>query len=317
MSVTAVWEHWDGRGATTDEKGVRTLKRAWHAETDSDLTAEPDVVTAVVLYDRTAALYAPHPAWPWAVCRKITVGPAGGPRAWKVEAEYSSAAMEARTDGGRGASPADNSQDKPAELRPPTVSVSRKEITVPLEKDVATNKPVANTMGDPFIPPPEVFRSHLLFTFKFFRRPDQLNWLARAAFIDTVNKAAVTVLGVSYPAKTLRCTDYAVEATWEAGPAGMALYFAFTVQVEYNPALASDGSTLGWRLEVLNAGKRQLVSAAPDFAQRPQLITDAAGQPVADPVPLDANSRPVAPGGPYTYLTFDGYPAVDWTDLVA
>jgi hypothetical protein len=42
------------------------------------------------------------------------------------------------------------------------------------------------------------------------------------------------------------------------------------------------------------------------------IIVDANGQPVADPVPLDADGVPVAVGADFHYVDFDGYDLRDW-----
>ena len=55
MAVTGIRPRWNDRGATTDERGTRVLKRGWIAETDSDLDGEPEVLDALVAADATAA----------------------------------------------------------------------------------------------------------------------------------------------------------------------------------------------------------------------------------------------------------------------
>ena len=302
MSVIRVWPKWEGRGGTTDEKGVRTLKRRWGVETDSDATDVPEVIDAVVAYDPTAALYAPHPNWLPALCRSLSAEPNGSGRVWTVDAVYSSAVFAASGDGsGDASNPStpsaalDNST--PANERAPTISITRKEITEPLE--TATGQRLINTVGDPFDPQPEVMRSHHLITWKFFRTPAQLDWTNRDKWLDSVNTDAVNILGKSYAARKLRCVEYTVESVWETSAAGLAYYFALTVQAEYAPS--------GWSPQVLNTGRQQLDSTGAKVA-----IVDKAGQPVAEPVPLDELGQPVASGGTYYYLPAEGYSAYDW-----
>lgn len=325
MAVASVIEQWQGRGATTDEKGVRTLKRAWLVTTDSASTGEPAVIDGVIAADATAALFASHPSWPFAVCRSLTAAPHEGPTTWQVEASYSSAPFEATGDGsGTGSGgPGDpenptspnpaQSQATPADQRPPTISVGRKEVTEPLVEDAVTGKPVVNApIGDPFNPPPEVFRSRHVITWKFFRAPAQLNWSARAQFLDSVNGANFVVLGKTYPPRTLRCVEYSIETVWETSAGGLALFFALTVQAEERPET--------WDVEVLNAGRRKKIDgsvADPSNPPRVVFITDDAGQPVADPVPLDELSgHVIEPPGPYDYLSFFGYVSRDWSTIL-
>jgi hypothetical protein len=322
MGVTAVREKWQGRGATTDEKGVRTLTRQWDVDTNDDTTGEPEVIDAVIAKDPTAKLYAPHPKWAWAVCRGLECSPNGGPRVWTVKANYSSAPFEAKSDGSGEAGNTDSpsplqSNETRADLRPPKISISRKEVTKVLEKDAVTGARVVNNlgpgvMGDPFDPPPEVFRSHHIITWKFFRPIAQLNWFARASFMDSINAGIFTVFGVNYPIHGLRCIDYSVDTVWETGDAGLQLFFELTVQAEFNPDL--------WDVKILNTGRRMRKGGSigdPTNPARADIIVDANGQPVADPVPLDNTGQPVALGGAFHYAEPAGYVPKDWSTLLA
>lgn len=316
--ATTVTERWQGRACTTDEKGVKTLAREWVVTTDDDATGPGDAIDLVVAAAASAALYAAHPQYAWAVCRKLTSKPNGGPRVWLVEASYSSSPFEAKGTGtGTGPNSATPSPQQanstPADQRPPTFSVSRKEITEPLEFDTTTDERVTNTVGDPFDPPVEVFRSHHVLTWKFHRKPAQLNWPVRSAFMDSVNADPYVILGRTYPAGTLRCTDVSLGSVWETGATGLAFFWEVTVQAEYDPN--------GWQPRILNAGRRKKqrkpgASLGDPDAWELVPILDSAGKPVADPVPLDANGAPVPPGGTYHYVEPEGYVPRDWTLLI-
>lgn len=319
MGVTNIIEKWEGRGASADEKGVRTLKRQWIVETNSDDTGEPEVIDALIAAVPSAALYASHPKWPWALRRKLNADPHNGPRTWLVNADYSTAPFEAKAgeeeEGGEeGAAepptPA-SSNETPADQRPNSISIARKEITKPLEFDAVTGVRIANTLGDPFDPPVEVSRSHQIITWKFFRKRKDLRWGERERYHDSINDAVFTILKNEYPAHTLRCIDYSFTTTWETGDEGMALFFEFTVAAEYNPD--------GWKVNVLNTGRRKMIGGSlGDPGNPPQLvaITDGDGQPVADPVPLDQFGAPVIPGGEYHYVEADGYVPRAWANLL-
>lgn len=316
MGVTSVKERWQGRKATTDEQGVRTLKRQWYVTTDADAVAEPAVIDGVIAADASAALYAPHPAWGWAVCRKLEATPNGGPRVWLVDAEYSSGSFKASGDGsgtgGNTTSPSpEQSNSTPANQRPPTIKIGGRDVTKVLEKDAITGDRVLNTVGDPFDPLPEVQRTYDAITITFFRLPAALNWTTRRLFRDSINNAAYTVLGATYAANTLRCAAYDLDAVWETGETGMQLFFQLTVQLLHDPD--------GWQPKILNTGRRLLHPAAPPVLAEPVLvqIVDSAGQPVADPVPLDEDGTPVAPGGTYHYVEPAGYVPRNWTTLLA
>lgn len=328
MGIERVWERWQGRGATTDEKGVQTLKRQWAVTTDDTDTGEPDVVDAVIAFDPTAALFARHPKFLFATCRNLTAAPFEGPKSWLVDGSYSSAPFQGAGGGGAAAGettgvtaqdpdPKQNTQKTPAQDRPPVITITRKEVTKPLEFDLAdpTADPpvrVLNTVGDPFDPGYEVFRSHHIITIKFFRLPAQLDWATRSLFMDSINQAAFKVFGRTYAAHELRCTEYSPETVWESGASGSQLFFQLTVQLEYDPD--------GWDAAILNTGRRKIVGSEgdPDNPLRKQAIVDAAGQPVADPVPLSEDGRSVIPpGGPYHYVVATGYLEKDWSGLLA
>lgn len=313
MAVTKVAERWEARRFTTGEDHVQSFVRQWTVELDDPATAETAIADAVVAFDRSARMYARHPAWRWAVCRSLTGAPEKGPLAWLVTATYSTAPFRAAGTGlaGLGApdlpdpdEPSVESTNRtPADARPPSVTVSRTQVTEPLEKDAVTGLTVTNTVGDRFDPPVEVFRSRLVFTFRIFRARADLKWKTRSAFLDSVNDAPVTILGTTYPAETLRCTDYSAESVWETGPAGMGFYFALTVQAEYDPD--------GWVLEILNTGRRK------NQGGEAVAVVDKAGQPVSDPVLLSAGGLPVPPGGNAHYVFYRGYVRKDWSALLA
>jgi hypothetical protein len=319
MAVTKVAEDWKGRGATTNEEGVRTLTRSWWVTTDDDATGEPAVIDGVIAADPSAALYQPHPSWAFSVCRELSANVGKGPRHWEVKAKYSSAPFAASGDGsGTGANgTAPNpgqSKDTEADARPPNVKVSRKEVSKVLEKDAVSGDRIVNAgVGDPFDPLPEVFRSHHLITFTFARLPANLNWSTRSAFMDTLNAAGFVILGRTYPALSLRCTAYDVGSVWDKGASGMTFFFELTVTVEYDPD--------GWQPKILNTGRRKLVAGSvgePELnPPRRVAIVDHNGQPVADPVPLSAAGVPLAPGDTPHYVEPAGYVPTSWTNLLA
>ncbi len=313
MGVIKVAPRWQDRGATTDENGVRTLTRGWFVTTDDDATGEPEVIDSVGDFDSSVGLYKPHPNWKWAICRKIVGEPNGSARQWLVKADYSTAPFPAKGDGSGGANTTTpdvtQSNSQPADQRAPTIQISRKEVTKVLEKDAVTGDRVVNTVGDPFDPSAEVFRSHQLITFKFYRTPAQLNWALRGGWHDTINSKVVTILGKNYPALTLRCTAYDLDTVWETGPVGLALFFALTVQAEYDPD--------GWQPKILNTGRRRWVGSLgdPSNPRRLAAIVDGNGQPVADPVPLTAGGDVVdvnVANPVYHYVEPAGYFPVDW-----
>lgn len=322
MAITSVRPKWDARGGGVDEKGIRVLNRGWGVSTDDDADGEPDVIDAVIAFDTTAAMYHSHPNWPAALCRSLGAEPNGSGREWIVKAVYSSAPFEAKGDGtsaggggsggGGGTAPtAAMYNEAPADQRPPSITITRKEVTKVLEKDLL-GKRIRNTVGDPFDPPPEVFRSHHVITWKFHRTPAQLNWSVRWQWHDSINLRACSILGKEYPALSLRCTAYDVAAVWDTGAGGaLSLFFELTVQAEFNPD--------GWNLRILNTGRRRRVAGS-ITGDPPMTLADIVGedgQPVADPVPLTEDGSVVPNAAPpdepdYHYVKPQGYVELNW-----
>jgi hypothetical protein len=320
MAIRVI-EQPEARGYTTDWRGVKTFPRAWVVEAD-EVINEVQASDALNAKDASSILYGEHPAWPWAVCRKVTAKGSKSGKQFYISAEYSTEPFPAAGvgsatgdsgGGGGGAggsekpSPA-QSNSAPANTRPPTVSIDSRPTRKALEFHVGTSDPVINTAGDKFDPAVEVNRSPHVITWRFHRSPAQLNWATRSLFQDSVNLQSFTLLGRTYPAETLWCSKYAIEPVWETGPAGMEFLWAVTVIAEEDPD--------GWNAPVLNTGRNKLVSIGGGNFVR-QAITDRAGQPVAEAVPLDEDSVPVIPGDPYHYVDVIRYVARSWANLLA
>lgn len=321
MAIADVIHDPEGRSGGVDRDAVRTLGEEFTVTTTDPADGVPAVIDGLILWNTGqfawVALYQPHPDYPRALSTGATakaVGKSG--KVWRVTVGFSSAAFPARGDGGLTVSGLDapaitsdttpnvsQSNQTPANERPPVVNITRKEITVPLEKDAVTGDRVVNKVGDPFIPAPEVFRSHELITFEFHRKPADLNWPARSAFKDKINSNAPVILGKTYPAHSLRVIDYSESTVWDQGATGLELFFKLTVQLEYKPDL--------WKISLLNTGRRGRPAGAA-LTDPIVILHDENGQPVADPVPLDLNGYPVVAGA-YEYVNVDGYQIVDFS----
>jgi hypothetical protein len=311
-----ITEHGEGQSGTTDWRGVQTFKRRFTVQSTASVSIVA-AMNALNLAHPSTILYARHPDWPWAVCRDLPWRCTSKLRqVYTIEPNYSTEPFPASGVGGAGGdsggggvpgssepSPA-SSNSQPANQRPPTVRIKPKEITKPLEFDVVQQNRVLNNVGDPYDPPPEVFRSHHVITWNFFRSASQLNWPTRSLFQDSINDANFTLLGRTYAPFSLRCFEYSIDPVWETGPSGMAFFWALTVQAEHNPDL--------WKVKVLNTGRRELKSG------KPAVIHDGYGQPVPDPVPLNATGQQITnPLGPFEYGNWNGYSPLNWSTLLA
>lgn len=324
-----VIERGEARHFAMDEEGVRTFQRQWIVESTDVAIDETTALAALNLADPTTVLYGRHPAWPFARRRGITCRGSKNARQWTVEATYSTASFKAAGLGGLSGlgsgtagdstSPTDlQSQNAPANQRPPTITIRGRDKTKVLEYDAVNlnsqGKPsrILNVpIGDPFNPPPEVLRSGEVINFKFFRHPSELNWATRRLYRNSINDKAVTILGASYPAHSLRCADYTLDTVWEAGAADLELFFALSVDLIYDQDL--------WDVVILNTGRRQKITVlGVDLAVA---IVDGNGQPTSEPVPIDnGTGLPVAAGtdpANFPYLTQNGYVPKDWAKLLA
>ena len=322
MSVTAtVSEDLQSRTVELQDGGGRTGKRRFTVVLDMAALTGPELA-AVEYYVESAlpvSRYDRHPAWPVMIARTVSVQRTGHD-SWECVVGYSSAPFPARGDGGDGtgtsapgSSPTpstglDNSAK--ATSRPPEVAFARRELTKILEADVISSAAVKNTVGDKFDPPVEVVRSRLVLKLKYWKPASWWN-VGKANFFDSINLNPVNIAGVTWPARTLRVTNFDPKPVWEqedipgVGPPAvqsLTLVYEVSLDLEYDPD--------EWVIRVLNTGKRKLVSGSPE------IIRGSDGAPVQDSVALTAAGAPVAPAGSFHYLTFNGYVRLDFAGLL-
>ena len=216
----------------------------------------------VVLLDADARGFVPGAVHPTdsrcLLLRRRCLPLSESPTAWRVLFEYSSNYRELED------------TDDPVSFRTNCEQGSR-EIMVPHVLDAVTGQPLLNAAGDPPDPPlmMEISVPTLIVTKNFGSRP-----LFLEAFRNTVNNAALTVVGKTYPANTFRLRKHRVgdELLHNLFP-----YYKLTAEFEVDPA--------GFNSVWLNDGRNELVNGNPIFKQ-PICI---AGEPVERPVPLYAN----------------------------
>lgn len=322
MAFTFI-ERAEDRTYKSDWRGVKTFGRGWTVDSDTPVN-EVDATAALNGHDPTTLLYAPHPAWPWAVCRDLAGQ--GGPgkllKQWQIKASYSTEPFPASGGGaagvdlgngmtGGGSQPASSSSNtQPANQRPPTVSIDQEEYTQALEYDLATEAAVVNPAGDKFDPAVEIPYTLDVITWEFFRSASQLNWATRSTYKNTINLESFTLLGKTYPARTLRCTRYSVYPVWETGPAGMSFFWRLVVVAKESPY------PWGWQPKILSTGRNKLVSIGGGNFVR-QAIIDRSGQPVAEPVALKSDGTEKLPADSFHYTEPTAFFEESWTNLLA
>lgn len=309
--ATEVIERGEGRGFTTDERGVKTFAREWIVNSDTVIN-EDQALSAINAVDPSSILWASHPAWPQALLRNHTgKGSSKLGRVWTIGANYSTAPFAASGNGGLAGLGSEGSETTPGEgsssltpanERPPTITIDDKEFTKILERDIVTGDRVVNVpLGQPFDPQPEVIRLGELITFTFYRKPDELNWGERRLFKNSINDAPVTILGAVYETHSLRCAKYTLRTVWDTGDSGLELFYELTMQAEYDPDL--------WTVEILNTSR---------LDENGNAFVDGNGQPLAEPVPIDDLGVRVPPGSEdYHYVEPNGYFPKDWTEILA
>jgi hypothetical protein len=171
-----------------------------------------------------------------------------------------------------------------------------------LDRDFSgTPKTVENSVGDAFDPVP--VRDQHNTRIVIARNTTTWNENTAAQLRGTLNSGAVTIAGVSYPARRCRLIRWsAQQATWTNDSGSAQTYYEQSLEIEATP----DGLTHD--IEILNRGYR----ARPEGGAEPVRVTDADGNPVPEPVLLDANG--LVTGTP-VYLTFVPAPTASWSAL--
>jgi hypothetical protein len=173
-------------------------------------------------------------------------------------------------------------------------------------KDLA-NKAVTNSANQPFDPPPTVPCSNLKVTIVAYFVP---SWNAAAhvlTYQDSINNAIFNLVinptnTLSFPAKTVRCTEYNVKGVNESGTA----FWEATVVLEYR--------VKAWNpIQVLDAGTCYIKS----MSLPPQPILDATGNPVSTSVCLDGSGHVLSSSGTPQYISFTGYNEVNMATMLS
>lgn len=325
MSVTgSATEQWDERGHAYAEDGTLTGTRVWSVRLDlnAPTPTEMNTLDALALALVPVNRYDPYPGYAACLLRSFSIKNDGGSTLWKVTANYTtkhdgSAAAAERdgTDGFKESSTNSNSPSfgdasKPADTRPYTIKTTTRNKSKPLEKDAISGARLLNAAGDPFDPSPETEETALGYQITWFVSPSNLRWaspvttppFARPDYRDTINSAAFKIFGRTHPARTLRVANVTTSMQWDK----LEVSGAQVLQLVYEISVELQHKIGGWKREVLNAGRREV----PTFGAPPRWILDAAGQPVADPVPLHASGRRLNPGEPLNYVTAWEYPEV-------
>lgn len=293
-------------GGNIDSKGVKHYSRTYKVESDDVNDAPGAVISAGEL--EALAYLSPHPDDPGALLKSKNATQTDDLMMWECVFEWDT--EESSTDrgtvgnGGAGppssagttpSSPGGNTSATPPEARPWKFEWGSVQTERLMEKDLSDDEvPVVNSANLPFDPPPSVPCSDTTLTVTLYQgtaRPEKI-WV----YQDAVNTE--TFLGVFEP-RTVRVTQYKQTSVYEAQH-GWFWEYSLTFQIRFE----------GWNpVKVLDAGTMQRVDKG---GAGVQLLpcTDAHGQAVTSPVPLDGFGAQLpadATPDDFVYLSFQGY----------
>ena len=179
-----------------------------------------------------------------------------------------------------------------------------------------TGAPVLNSAGDPFDSVPSVSTPAPVFMKAVRYKARQSGWFGKNC---TVNSAAVTIGGQSFPARTLLCTvseeRVIGDETWP---------YRYTVRLRYrsNKQTIEGATTVtecGWDAVVVDTGMREK-NATTGKLELIRVISAETGQPAAitSPALLDGAGNAQDPGGtrpiaPYNFR-FKAYDETTWPE---
>lgn len=292
MAVSTV-EETSPPSSTVNLKGERTYTRTFLVHTDGQATGPMAVTSALgIAYGTTYSYYAESD--PAAVVTNISAQPdSPDGLGWRVVVEY-------------GPWPETGPLAENPLLQPAEVSLSGRELEVPVERDRLGNL-IKNSAGDPFNPTISKDDSRQILSITRNEAAPPMGFPR-----NSVNSVSVTIPGVgTFPPRTLKSMTPQATLQWHQNVPGFA-YWKVTYQFEVNDRAVyqSDGETLigvGWDAAVLDAGFRRLEPGDPSTRR----VIEVDGEPAQDPVPLDGSGQPLDPDADPHWLAFRVYQEVD------
>ena len=211
-----------------DEDGTENVTDVWEVTT----TSETDTITTVVTASGIPAKGASHPEKTSAiVVNRAAKQDDEVLTRWLIDISYSTKIT--------------TREDQPYASQRVKGGMRSSSIAVPAFYD-SRGYPLVNTAGDLYEGLTRKVRTRTVnVTYNATTVP---TWLFQLA--DTINDAAVTILGESYPAGTCLLKDVELPDEPERDPAG-SLYYPVTYTIEINP--------MGWFILLPNKGANELV----------------------------------------------------------
>lgn len=185
---------------------------------------------------------------------------------------------------------------------PARFTFSTSEYSVALEKDKSDeNKPVLNSVGDPFDPPIEVSASRTRISVSFSRQTSKLYFLD---LVDTVNKLTITLLDRIFTPETLRLISYGeTQDEYKNADGNYITYFNVTMELEHNANT--------WDMLVRDQGYR----ARPAPNEPPRIVMDG-NAPKTVPTLLKDDGTIQSDLSNVNYKIFKPYEPNEWDGLI-
>lgn len=169
-----------------------------------------------------------------------------------------------------------------------------------IEEDVdidRNNRPVVNSAGEPFLK--AATRPRSLESFHARRYEASYNPDVAGLYRDSINDAAWTVRGRTYPAKTMRCEAIQADEQYHND---FGIFYVVDYEFAYNPD--------GWQPKILDQGLRMKSGAniIPIYRDgipvTVPVLLNGSGAPLPEPLPV---------GTPPVYLSFKFFDERDFT----
>lgn len=305
MAVTSVVEYKSSGGV--DENNYRHYTRKWlircNDPADGPLTAS----TAVSLTLWSSYYQSGNDADTTALLKSIEVQPNGGDDheiyLWEMTANYDNKPFQsnaiANQSGSMGTTPTAPSSPTPSggtapASRPWSVKFGVRQTEEYLTEDKNGLDAVASN-GQPFEGGLQAPKAVPYFTLTCYTTSP--NYSKVGQYVNTCNNA----MFLGFNTYTLRCTDYQISTQYEQG-------YGYFYQKDITFEINNDG----WDLKVLNVGTHKWDATNGCWIP----LMDHFGKEATAPLPLNAAGAPIAPGGAFSWQTFQIYSLTNFSNIL-
>lgn len=308
MGYTYFTEVAEGRRATQDQRYQKTAARQWIVRVDS--TTYGPIYAAS--HPSLPVMWTAHPED--AYLRLVNLSSEqdqSDPLLWRVTGDYayyldtqtaSATGNPAVDTQQQGQPPGDRVQNPLLRPRDYSVATATRPWATWQAWNTVTNtytKPIVNSAGDPFLPPPEIMKSGATITvgLNSASAPSGF-WLSA---IDYLNATSLVIGPYTFSTAQVKLNNVSAQLVYENGIS----YWRWALTFEYRPT---------WALELIDQGRREKFTPAGGGAVKLiPIIDEVTGQAVSQPVLLDGSGVKLASGGTPQFITYHIYPRITFT----